>query len=191
MSDNNDYKTYHKVALVMLKENQTYNRFHKLTVYMFVTISIIAAVDYLCINLGQDINYDLFNYHYVNGYLFINGLLINDSIGIIQSYLDPLLNSLYYILISSLPPILSNIAIATVQSVAIIGVFFVSSYITNKLPLYASSTISVMLCICAIIGPTFYSEIGTVMSDTLLSALVIFSIYSLIRTFDHDSFNIP
>ena len=181
-------ETQDKVAIFMLKTNRSY-KYGKLIVYILAILSIVIIVDGLSIYQGQDIDYDLFNYHYVNGYLFIHGLLIKDSLGTLQSYLDPILNSLYYILIRNISPMLENVAIASIQATAIIGLLFTAMEALSEIKLIPSVTISMMLCTCAIIGPDFFSEIGTAMSDTLLSALIIFSLFLLIRTFRKNSSN--
>jgi hypothetical protein len=131
--------------------------------------------------LGADINWDLQNYHFYNGYLYVHGKLITDSLATIQSYLDPLLNSFYYLLISNLTPLQVNMIIAVLQSLSLSMVFFLSMLIFEENSYVYKFILSVIIAVSAIFGPIFYSEIGGTMGDTLLAFPVIISIIFIVK----------
>lgn len=131
--------------------------------------------------LGADLNWDLQNYHFYNGYLYTNGKLFSDSLATVQSYLDPLLNAFYYRLISSLSPLVVNMVIAFLQSLALVAIFFLSKHVLLDKTCRHRILIPTLLAISALIGPIFWSEIGGTMGDTLLATPVIVSVFLLAR----------
>ncbi|MDA8391189.1 MAG: hypothetical protein M0Z76_10755 [Gammaproteobacteria bacterium] len=146
-----------------------------------VFVAFALATSLVSYHLGADINWDLLNYHFNNGYLYTHGKLFRDSLGTIQSYLDPLLNSFYYLLISTLPPLWVNIILAILQSIALSSVFFLSRFMlgsgTVRYPVIGSAIIA----ISALFGPAFWSEIGGTMGDTLLATPVIVALLLTVR----------
>lgn len=145
-----------------------------------VVLFFILLTDIAAYHLGADINWDLLNYHFYNGYLWMHDKLISGSINTIQSYLDPLLNSFYYILISTLTPLQVNLVIAALQSLSLTSVFFLSAIIFESSNFINKLMISFMVSLSALFGPVFWSEIGGTMGDTLLASPVIISIMFLV-----------
>ena len=145
-----------------------------------ILVFFLVIVDAIAYNLGEDMNWDLQNYHFYNGYEFLHGTLIKDSLGTVQSYLDPILNSFYYLLIVYLPPVMVTIVIASIQSTSIAMIFMMARqlipYENYKLKLFVPLAIAA----AAIFGPIFWSEIGTTMGDTLLAVPIISAIYLLV-----------
>lgn len=147
-----------------------------------IVIATFALVTCLVgYHLGADVNWDLLNYHFYNGYLYTHGKLFSDSLATVQSYLDPLLNSFYYFLISALSPLAVNMILATMQSFALSAVFFFSTYVISDFTTRRPLLISTLLTLSALIGPVFWSEIGGTMGDTLLATPVIVGIFLLTR----------
>ena len=148
---------------------------------------IVAVIAFACItvllsyHLGADLNWDLLNYHFYNGYLYTHGKLFSDSLAMYQSYLDPLLNSFYYVLISSLSPLCVNLILATLQSFALSSVFFLSIFMLRDKPTWRPFVIAAVIAGAAIEGPDFWSEIGGTMGDILLSTPIIVALLLLIR----------
>lgn len=132
--------------------------------------------------LGADINWDLQNYHFYNGYLYLHEKLLKDSLCTVQSYLDPLLNSFYYLLITNLTPLQANMMIASLQSLSLSAIFFLSMLVFEKNNYAYKFALSIIIAISVIFGPTFYSEIGGTIGDTLLAFPVIISIILIVKT---------
>lgn len=143
---------------------------------LLVAISCIVAY-----HLGADINWDLQNYHFYNGYLYTHGKLIADSLGTVQSYLDPFLNSFYYILISRLSPLEVNLVIAALQSLSLVTVYFLAMTFFREAGNINKFTISLIVSLSALFGPVYWSELGGTMGDSLLASPVIMAIILLIR----------
>ena len=138
----------------------------------------------MAFKLGADINFDLLNYHFYDGFLFIHGRTISDSIATVQSYLTPYLAVIYYFLIMNFSPFIVNMVIATAQSFGIFLVFILSMMLLEKLELRIRIFCSFMISISVIFGPIFYSEIGGTMGDSLTAILIIASLILLIKFID-------
>ncbi|MHB8211390.1 MAG: hypothetical protein ACYDDP_08615 [Acidithiobacillus sp.] len=150
--------------------------------YAFGVLFFFAAiVSFAAYKLGADMNWDVLNYHFYNGYAFLSGRMLSDTLGTLQSYLDPLLNSYYYILITRLSPLQENMVIATMQSISISLLYFLTNWIiataSPAINAMLRIAISLMISATAILGPIFWSEIGGTMGDTLLSSGVIGGLY--------------
>jgi hypothetical protein len=155
-----------------------------------VILLFILLTDIIASHLGADANWDLQNYHFYNGYLWMQNKLISDSLATVQSYLDPLLNSFYYILISTLTPLQVNLVIASLQSLSLTSVFFLSMIIFENNNFIKKLLISLAVSVSALFGPIFWSEIGGTMGDTLLASPVIIAIAFLaMATTPETSFN--
>ena len=152
--------------------------------YSLICLLFIIIVDFVAFKLGADINWDLLNYHFYNGFLFMHGRTISDSIATVQSYLTPYLEVIYYLLIMNLSPFMVNITIATIQSFGIFLVFVLSMMLLEKLELRIRIFCSFMISISVIFGPVFYSEIGGTMGDSLTAILIIASLILLIKFID-------
>jgi hypothetical protein len=152
--------------------------------YSLICLLFIIIVDFVAFKLGVDRNFDLLNYHFYNGFLFIHGRTISDSIATLGSYLSPYLEVIYYLLIMNLSPFMVSITIATIQSFGIFLVFVLSMMLLEKLELRISIFCSFMISISVIFGPVFYSEIGGTMGDSLTAILIIASLILLIKFID-------
>ncbi len=159
------------------KTKSNYDFILLLGIFLFFAL-LVCWISY---RLGADINWDLLNYHFYNGYLYLHGKLISGSLATIQSYLDPLLNSFYYILISSLTPLQANLIIAALQSISISLIFILSMIFLENQSFIPKFIASFAIAVSSILGPAYWSEIGGTMSDTLLASLVIISILFVVK----------
>jgi hypothetical protein len=153
-------------------------------IFSLTYLFFIIIVDFVAFKLGADRNWDLLNYHFYNGFLFIHSRTISDSIATIQSYLTPYLEVIYYFLIMNFSPFMVNMIIATVQSFGLFLVFILSMMLLKKLELRIRIFCSLIISISVIFGPVFYSEIGGTMGDSLTAILIIVSLILLIKFID-------
>lgn len=142
-----------------------------------VILANVVIVCRIALALGADINWDLLNYHFYNGYLWAHGRLVKDSICTVQSYLELTLNFFYYILISNYAPMTVNLVIAALQSLGISAAWLLCFRLLDGYNHRARFILSSVAAICAVIGPVFWSEIGGTMSDTLLATPVILALW--------------
>jgi hypothetical protein len=71
-----------------------------------IVVVALGASAAVSVSLGQDLNGDLLNYHFYNGYAFLNGRFDQDlaAAGPAASYLNPLLDALHYAGMERLSP---------------------------------------------------------------------------------------
>jgi hypothetical protein len=156
--------------------------------YIFLIFTVILInVVLLCsisLRLGADLNWDLLNYHFFNGYLWLNGKTFTDSICTVQSYLDPLLNSFNYILIAHFSPLVVNLILASLQSLSLSAVWLLCFRMTEHgFSIFQRIMLSSIATLAALISPIFWSEIGGTMGDTLLDTPIIIALWCAMEGF--------
>ncbi|KDM66914.1 hypothetical protein [Acidiphilium sp. JA12-A1] len=154
--------------------------------YLFLAPAVIfinaALLCGISLRLGADLNWDLLNYHFLNGYLWLNGKIFSDSICTVQSYLDPLLNSFYYILIDHFSPLAANLIIASLQSLSLSAVWLLCFRMTEHgFGMFQRIMLSSIATLAALISPVFWSEIGGTMGDTLLDTPIIIALWCILE----------
>lgn len=145
------------------------------------TAVVICLIASYC--LGADANYDLLNYHFLNGYLYAHNAIITDTTSSIQSYLDPYISIFFYFLIAYLKPLTANWVIAFIQAFNLVAVFLIARELLARFGFRCSTRIavSILLSLLIVIGPGFWSEIGTTMGDSILSVPILFTLYCVVR----------
>ena len=143
---------------------------------LFFSVNIFFG--FLAIYLGKDLNWDLRNYHYYNGYAFLKDLsFYNIAPAQVQSFFNPFLDVLYYVLISKLPQYLVAFLLGFLQTFNFWFLFLISFHFLEILPFKKRFFLAFFSSILSLYTPIFLSELGGTMGDSLLSSLVIFSLY--------------
>lgn len=129
---------------------------------------------------GQDINWDLQNYHYYTGYALLNGRLDVDVTPVnLQSFFNPSVNVISFFAFNYLPFPLSSWFISMWQVVSFIAI----ALIINKIIIndgFEDENKKIIFCLAlylALISPLFWSELGTSFFSSTLTPLVLLSIY--------------
>ena len=156
--------------------------------HLFLVLAVIvinaALLCSISLRLGADLSWDLLNYHFFNGYLWLNGKIFTDSICTVQSYLDPFLNSFYYILIDHFSPLVANFILASLQSLSLSAVWLLCFRMTeNGFSMFQRIMLSSIATLAALISPVFWSEIGGTMGDTLLDTPIIIALCFILEGF--------
>ncbi|MHB1948374.1 MAG: glycosyltransferase family 39 protein [Gammaproteobacteria bacterium] len=131
---------------------------------------------------GQDIFFDTLNYHFYNGYAFLNHRMGWDiAPAREQTYLNPFLDVLNYLLISTQKPLI----VAFIQG-AVSGLNCYLLYKIAEILFSIHSTSQKLLYIffAVLIGTTSASGItvlGSATNDTKMSLLLLIGLYFLIR----------
>lgn len=133
-------------------------------------ISLIIA--FISLRLGQDTNGDVWNYHWYNAWSYINDRLTYD-IGPAgaHSYLNPYLDTIYYLSITTLRAKAHALIFGFLQGLVAYPIYYiVNNHIKN---IYTSSLIT---AIC-VLGSTFFlGELGQSMQDNSVSLLILTSL---------------
>jgi hypothetical protein len=152
----------------------------------FVVLATLSACIAISLFLGQDINWDLRNYHYYDGWALVSGTVNRDLWPAQQqSFANPILPTLAYLLIAYLPPWLAGTILAALQGANVILLALIAGQIfpgeapghrtvRRMLPLLAAIIIGVT-------GPMMLAEWGTTFGDNLPSCLVLGALVALGR----------
>lgn len=162
-------------------------RYKKTFFNIFIIFLLILIIDTISFHLGEDFNWDLRVFHFYNGYIYLNGSYIKDSLGY---FLDPFCNSFYYLLIYNFNPLIVAFVISTIQSFSIILIFFLSMILFDDFIYSQRIIISFFIALSGIFGPIFISELGGTMNDVLLSCLIIASVLFCVKALNNINNNV-
>jgi len=142
----------------------------KYLVHIIPFLSFLLFAGLLAIHNGQDLNWDLQNYHYYDGYAFLHNNK-NFAIAGIQTYLNPTLDIMIYILITHLSPILVGFTLGAIQG---LNLFLIYELFLLILPKYIKNQAyvipaSLALSLVSFLGAINISELGGTMGDNLAS----------------------
>src|SRR5215472_9171329 len=88
----------------------------KKTFALSVALCVPAVFGALSVWIGQDASWDLKNYHYYNAYAFLTGRWAKDiAPAQIQTFLSPLLDVVFYVLLQHLGPRMYGFVVGTLQ----------------------------------------------------------------------------
>jgi hypothetical protein len=125
--------------------------------------------------IGKPITFDAANYQYYTGYAEIHGYGDPLSLpGGLETYLDPQLNTLYYLLINYLPVRFAVYAIAALQSLVVsgLGLLVWAGVRRRSSSHYVPIAAGLLAAAGAYFAPIFAIETAETSSDALLAILV-------------------
>ncbi len=147
--------------------------------------SCLAAV--LAFGMGQDLNWDLLNYHFYNPYMLVDGRLARDvHVAGVQSFLNPLMDLPFYAAVRlGVPPLVFFLSLAAIHGVVL---FLVHRITVQLVPQTLSPGISMAAgavgAMTAALGAGFLSEVGNTMHDNTLAVPILAAL--LIVLFESD-----
>lgn len=146
-------------------------------IHLIFIFYVMALMGIIAVSLGEDVNWDLRNYHYYIGYAFLNISPIQDFFAAgIQSYLNPLPDVMNYFMIKHLPPKLTGFLLGAVQGLNLyflwaMTLMLISSVTSFFYRMIALVAIPALGLLCAnVIG-----EIGATFNDLMLANWVLLS----------------
>ncbi len=125
--------------------------------------------------IGQDANFDLFNYHYYDPYAFLHSRLAVDVIpASLQSYLNPIIDLPFYFLINHVPPRVEAMVVGGVQGTNLVLVYLITRRVAGSRVLGAAAVVA------AGVAGGFASELGNSMGDTIVSIPILAGVLAAI-----------
>jgi hypothetical protein len=138
----------------------------------------------MSVALGQDENWDLYNYHWYNPYALLNGRLeVDMGPGGWQSYFNPMIDVPYYLMTKSWPGPLVGFVMGFVHGLNFLLVLAIARRLLGAQA--ARTRLALLLAIAGVGGAGFLSELGNTMGDNLTALLVLSSLYLLLRGWQH------
>lgn len=157
------------------------SRWQRGTAYAAMILCAVAAALYL----GQDMNWDLLNYHLYAGYSALEGRLGVDYFAAsTQSYLNPYSHVPLYLMIShGLAPQLVVAALALMHA-AVLLLVYEMAIVLNRRPGGEVAWFAVALAVVlAFLNPVFLLELGNTFNEITTGTLVMAGWYLLMRQF--------
>jgi hypothetical protein len=142
-----------------------------------VCLVALAGCIVFSLSRGQDINWDLRNYHYYASYALLNGRLdIDVAPSQLQTWLNPLPSLISYALINGLEPRAASVVLAVLSSVSIV-LMYVMTILSLTDDGRANTTLRYVLAALVGVGafssPMFLSEVGATFTDVLGGTFVL------------------
>jgi hypothetical protein len=135
-----------------------------------VTLAAALVSGAVSLWLGQDLNFDLLNYHYYVGYAFLHGRLDQDIVPAgIQTYQSPLLHLFHYLGIAHLPPRLFGFLLAALQGLNVPLLFALGWSLLRGLETAGAVSVALLGGLLGAIGPNALSMLGTTFGDNLVT----------------------
>ncbi len=149
------------------------------SVGMLVGSIVVFAL--LSIAMGQDVNWDLRNYHFYNGYAAVTGTWSQNYLPAqLQSYLVPTLDMFVYLLISHLQPVQVGMVLGGIQGVNFWLVFQIAARLVRLRLQWLQWPIWLGCAVIAMWSPTSHAELGNTMHDLTLSVFILGGLLLLI-----------
>jgi hypothetical protein len=124
--------------------------------------------------LGQDINWDLQNYHLYNPYAYLHGRIDFDlSPAGLQTYFNPFLDLVYFSAIGVLDPKSVAFLIGVIQGFSFVIIFKIAKQILGA----GCEGYAIILGIAGLLSVGFLSEVGTTLHDSLVGVLTLTALW--------------
>lgn len=151
---------------------------HKYSLREIFTFACLITVPVLfglySIKLGQDINWDLQNYHLYNPYAYFHKRIYLDLAPAgLQTYFNPFLDLAYFFAITALSPKTVGFLIGLIQGLSYVFIFKIASQLLGK----GREVYAIFLGLAGILSVGFLSEVGTTLHDSLVGVLTLISLW--------------
>lgn len=142
------------------------------------------------LNLGQDRNWDLLNYHLYNPYALLTGRVGLDlAPAQLQSYFNPLLDLPYFLMTKYWPAPLAGFAMGLLHGAAFVLVYGIASALLvsahhDRAEQARQRLTAMLLALAGCLGPAYLSELGNTMGDNATALFVLAGFCVLARKRD-------
>ncbi len=120
--------------------------------------------------LKKDVNFDFLNYHWYNGYAFLNNRYDVDSINVqLRRFVNPLLDVPVYLLAQNVGAKVVAFCLGAVQGLNLVLVFYLARLALQETIGAPVLWLCAMVAIAGGLGANNLSELGTVFMDNIVS----------------------
>ena len=152
--------------------------------YAILLVGALAS-GLIATRMGKDLNWDLFNYHFYNGWAIWTGhAWTNIAPAQLQSFFNPALDILHYLLIAHVSPWGVTFIIGAFQGISIFLVFAIVRNIGRFDRSLFGTAMALPPAVVALTGPMAKSELGSTMGDLTLAVPVLLSVLLITEVFN-------
>ena len=157
--------------------------------FVDAVILVAGALIYgvLSVRAGKEVNWDLFNYHFYNGWAAWTGRGgANIAPAQVQSFFNPAMDIPQYLAIAHLPPRLVGFLIGAIQGINIFLVFAIIRALGRLGGSLADTAIALVAAAVALSCPVGISEVGSTMGDLTLTVPILLGVLLIVRAFQSE-----
>ena len=151
--------------------------------HLFWAVIYFAALGIVSVILGQDVSWDLRNYHFYNPYMLLTGRFKYDVLPAqIQTFFNPLMDVPFFVAIYylKLPPIAVGFLMGGFHGLNQWLVHLITYHSLDKVSERYKITLSIAAAITSIFGAAYISELGTSIGDSTSSFFVLTGLFLII-----------
>jgi len=150
--------------------------------YRLLLFLSMATPAYFAVKLGQDINWDLLNYHFYSGFAFLHKPLNYDlAPAQMQSFFNPLLHVFTYLMLNHLPSKLAAAILGAIQGLNFYLVFQISQALFRRWQKPYRHLLSLGNALAGFYGTVTIMELGATFGDNLTSLLTLAGLLLILR----------
>lgn len=154
--------------------------FQKREAYIVLGLALTFCIVY-GLTEGQDVNWDLRNYHLYNVYALLHGRLDLDvAPAQLQTWTNPLGSLLAYFVVLHIKPIIGSVILSSLSALNIWMIYLIARNVFRPLSAhngYAARWLVILAIVPAALGPVFMSVIGTTFNDNFVAFCILTSLY--------------
>ncbi|WP_422661993.1 hypothetical protein [Pannus brasiliensis] len=146
-------------------------------IFYFIGLGILSII------LGQDVSWDLRNYHFYNPYMLLTGRFKYDILPAqIQTFFNPLLDVPFFVAIYylKLPPIAVGFLLGGFHGLNQLFVHLLTYRSLGKLSENVKINLSVLAAITSVFGAAYLSELGTSIGDNTTSVFILAGLFLIV-----------
>ncbi len=150
-------------------------------VRILLAVAPLAAALYPLV-IGQDVNWDLRNYHFYNPYAFLNGRMGYDiAVSHVATYYNPLMHVPFYWAVNALPPKAVGFLLGLLPGFNIWLLYGICRAAVDLGPPRRNAWLALATAFVGMAGVMNLAEIGTSYGDNILSLPVLAAVWLIVR----------
>ena len=151
------------------------------TALMIAALAAAPLFGLLALAFGQDVNWDLRNYHYYNPYAFLTGRFGWDiAPAQLPTFYNPLLYVPYYGLVNALPPKGVGFALGSLQGLNLVLLAAIAWHVLRMDRPWRRAAAALLTGLAGMSGAGNLAELGTSFFDNVLSLLFLTALLVLV-----------
>ena len=132
--------------------------------------------------LGQDISWDLRNYHYYNPFAFLAGRMGHDvAVAHVATYYNPLIYIPFYFAVTWLPPKAVGFILGFLPGLNVFPIYGITRRVVDPGRAGKTAWLCLALTLVGMLGAINLAEIGTSYGDNILSLPVLAALWLIVR----------
>ena len=132
--------------------------------------------------LGQDMSWDLRNYHFYNPFAFFTGRMGHDiAVSHVATYYNPLIYIPFYYAVTSLPPKAVGFVLGFIPGLNVFPIYGITRQVVDLGRPIKTAWFCLGLTWVALLGEINLAEIGTSFGDNVLSLPVLTAVWLIVR----------